>query len=87
MQDNVKLTIKPAQEQNFLMERKNRDQRLALVIESEQHLLEIGAPINYHRYGILMLENLPNGRKENGEEIMPKFTYSPESLLAFLSAT
>jgi len=75
---------KIAQEEDFLKERKSRDQRMALVFESEQHLLETGVPINYHRYGILILENLPNGSNKNDEEISSEHIYSPENLFAFL---
>jgi hypothetical protein len=82
--EETTMVKKIAQEKNFLIERKKRDQRLALVFESEQHLLETGAPINYHRYGILILENLPNSSKKSEEKIASEHIYSPENLVAFL---
>jgi hypothetical protein len=85
MEKNIGSNIDDNQKQDFLINRKNRDQRLALVFESEQHLLEIGTPVNYHRFGILMLENLPNNPKESENKMMPELTYSPEYLTAFLA--
>ncbi|WP_211441375.1 hypothetical protein [Collimonas humicola] len=84
---NINLKLNAIKKQNLLVEKKSRDQRLALVFESEQYLLGIGAPVNYYRYGILMLQNVPNGQNKSGDEIIPKSAYNFKDLVAFLAKT
>jgi len=85
MGKNIESKINSNQKQDFLIDRKSRDQRLALIFESEQYLLEAGASVNYQRFGNLVLENLPNNHKESENKIMPEPIYSLEQLAIFLA--
>lgn len=82
-----KLATKSSSLPEKQVKRKLRDQRIALLFESERELLDAGMQVNYHLYGVLLMATISSYRTEiDDAETRCKPLLDGKRLTAYLRA-